>query len=90
MKSCEDIAEFLKAVGHPTRVKIIKYLAEGERCVKDVWQELGIPQSTASQHISILKNAGIISFRRAGVKICYKIENPKAVKVIKILSEEVD
>jgi len=87
---CERIAEILKAMGHPTRVKIVKYLIDGEKCVKEIWQELGIPQPTVSQHINILKNAGIISFRKDGVKTCYKIDNPKVVEVIKLLSEEVD
>ena len=87
---CEKTAEVLKALGHPTRIKIVKYLADGEKCVKEIWQELGIPQPTVSQHINILKNAGIISLDRDGVKTCYKIENPKVVEIIKLLSEEVD
>jgi ArsR family transcriptional regulator len=90
LSDCERIAEVLKALGHPTRVKIIKYLADGEKCVKEIWQELGIPQPTVSQHINILKNAGIISFRKDGVKTCYRVEEPKAVEIIKLLSEEGD
>lgn len=89
LTDCEKVAEILKALGHPTRVKIIKYLSDGEKCVKEIWQELGIPQPTVSQHINILKSAGIISFRKEGVKTCYKIEDPRAVEVIKLLSEEV-
>ncbi len=87
---CERVAEVLKALGHPTRVKIVKYLSDGEKCVKEIWQELGIPQPTVSQHINILKNAGVISFRKDGVKTCYRIEEPKVIKIIKLLSEEVD
>ncbi|TCK03908.1 ArsR/SmtB family transcription factor [Phorcysia thermohydrogeniphila] len=90
MSDCERIAEVLKALGHPTRVKIIKFLADGEKCVKEIWQELGIPQPTVSQHINILKSAGIISFRKDGVKTCYRVEEPKAVEIIKLLSEEGD
>ncbi len=89
LSDCERIAEVLKALGHPTRVKIVKYLSDGEKCVKEIWQELGIPQPTVSQHINILKNAGIISYRKDGVKTCYKIEEPKVVEIIKLLSEEV-
>ena len=88
--SVEDrVAEIFKALGHPTRVKIIEYLSEGEKCVKDIWQELGIPQPTVSQHINILKEAGIISFRKEGVKTCYRIEMPIVVKIMKLLEEEV-
>jgi len=88
--SKEDrVAEIFKALGHPTRVKIVEYLSEGEKCVKDIWQELGIPQPTVSQHINILKEAGIISFRKEGVKTCYRIEMPIVVKIMKLLEEEV-
>jgi len=80
---------WLKFLGHPTRVRIVEYLSEGEKCVKDIWQELGIPQPTVSQHINILKEAGIISFRKEGVKTCYRIEMPIVVKIMKLLEEEV-
>jgi len=83
------MADILKALAHPTRVKIVKYLSDGEKCVKDIWQELNIPQPTVSQHINILKNAGIISFRKDGVKTCYRIELPVVVKILKLLEEEV-
>ncbi len=83
------IADILKALAHPTRVKILKYLSDGEKCVKDIGQELNIPQPTVSQHINILKSAGIISFRKDGVKTCYKIELPVVIKILKLLEEEV-
>jgi DNA-binding transcriptional ArsR family regulator len=83
------ISEIFKALGHPTRVKIVKFLSSGEKCVKDIWQELEIPQPTASQHINILKNAGIISYRREGVKTCYKVEMPTVIQIIELLEKEV-
>jgi len=85
----DRVAEIFKALGHPTRVKIVEYLSEGEKCVKDIWQELEIPQPTVSQHINILKEAGIISFRKEGVKTCYRIEMPIVVKIMKLLKQEV-
>jgi len=88
LSDCEKVAEVLKALGHPTRVKIIKYLSNGEKCVKEIWQELEIPQPTVSQHINILKSAGIISYKKDGVKTCYKIEDPRVIDIIKLLSEE--
>ncbi len=87
MSDCERIAEILKAMGHPTRVRILKYLSDGEKCVKEVWQELGLPQPTVSQHMNMLKNAGIISYRKDGVKTCYKVEDPRVIEIIKLLSE---
>jgi ArsR family transcriptional regulator len=85
----ERLAEIFKALGHPTRVKIVEYLADGEKCVKDIWQEIGVPQPTVSQHINILKNAGIISFRKDGVKTCYRVEMPVVIEILKLLEKEV-
>ncbi|WP_456455245.1 ArsR/SmtB family transcription factor [Thermovibrio sp.] len=85
----ERVAEVFKALSHPTRVRIIDYLSDGEKCVKDIWQELGVPQPTVSQHINILKEAGIISYRKEGVKTCYKIEMPIVVKILKLIRKEV-
>jgi ArsR family transcriptional regulator len=70
-------------------VKIVEYLADGEKCVKDIWQEIGVPQPTVSQHINILKNAGIISFRKDGVKTCYRVEMPVVIEILKLLEKEV-
>ena len=86
----EKLAEILKALGHPTRVKIVKYLADGEKCVKEIWQEIGVPQPTVSQHINILKNAGIISYRKDGVKTCYRVEMPVVIEILKLLEKEVE
>jgi ArsR family transcriptional regulator len=85
VESSDKVAEFLKALAHPTRIRILTYLADGEKCVKEIWQELGIPQPTVSQHINVLKNAGIITFRKDGVKTCYKITDERAKTIIKIL-----
>lgn len=70
-------------------MKIVEYLADGEKCVKDIWQEIGVPQPTVSQHINILKNAGIISFRKDGVKTCYRVEMPVVIEILKLLEKEV-
>jgi len=85
----ERMAEIFKALSHPTRIRIINYLSDGEKCVKDIWQELKVPQPTVSQHINILKEAGIISYRKEGVKTCYKVEMPVVIKLINLIKEEV-
>ncbi len=89
MEDLERAANVLKALSHPTRIQIIKFLVGGERCVKDIWKEMGIPQPTASQHINVLKNAGIISYRKDGARTCYRIEDKRAVDILKILLKEV-
>ena len=50
---------------------------------------MGIPQPTASQHINVLKNAGVIFYRKDGAKTCYRIEDKRAIEILKILLKEV-
>ncbi len=89
MEDYEKAASILKALAHPTRIQILKFLTGGEKCVKEIWSEMGIPQPTASQHINVLKNAGIISYRKEGARTCYRIEDRRAIRILKILLEEV-
>ena len=74
----DDVAERLKALGHPVRLAIVRAL--GERsccCCADVCSRLPLAQSTVSQHLKVLKDAGLISFRRDGVRSSYVL-NPAA------------
>ena len=89
MEDLEKAATILKALSHPTRIQIVRFLAGGEKCVKDIWNEMGIPQPTASQHINVLKNAGVIFYRKDGAKTCYRIKDKRAVEILKILLKEV-
>lgn len=79
-------SDVLKALGHPLRLKIVEGLMLGDGCnVSKIVEELIIPQSTASQHLKILKQAGIISVKKEGVQACYSVIDKRVVKIIKIL-----
>ena len=74
----EAAAERLKALGHPVRLAIVRALAQRSRCCcADVCSGLPLAQSTVSQHLKVLKEAGLVSFRRDGVRSCYVL-NPEA------------
>lgn len=69
------LARLAKALGHPTRVRILAILAQRRECVcGDLVDRLDIPQSTASQHLKMLKQAGLIRGTIDGPRICYCIE----------------
>ena len=86
-KLYDELADYLKALAHPTRLRILKALINGEMCVKSLWEELGLQQSNVSQHLTTLKSRGIISSRREGAKICYSVVDPRAREVLQILLE---
>jgi len=80
----EDIL-LLKSLADESRLKIIKSLLDGEKCVCQIIPKLSVKQSTTSIHLRKLEKAGIISSRRDGKKIFYKIINKKVKSIVKIL-----
>lgn len=69
------IANIAKALGHPARIAIIEHLLKVNACIcSDIVDELPLAQSTISQHLKELKNAGLIKGSIEGTSICYCIE----------------
>ncbi|MCS6957249.1 MAG: metalloregulator ArsR/SmtB family transcription factor [Aquificaceae bacterium] len=85
----EEWAEFLKALAHPIRLKIVSVLIEGKQCVKNLSDLLHTSQPNVSQHLSILRNRGIVGCKRDGSIVCYYIKDERVVKIYQILSKEV-
>lgn len=80
-----DIARFAKALGHPARIAIVKYLASIRCCFfGEIHKELPIAQATVSQHLKELRNAGLIqgSIEPPKVKYCINQENWQRAKVL--------
>jgi len=78
-------AEVLKVLGHPIRLKIVAGLCTHECNVKHIWECLGLPQATVSQHLALLKHKGIIEGKREGVEVHYSVISPLAKKLISSL-----
>lgn len=73
------LAEWAKALGHPARIAILNVLARRCTCLcGDITDELPLAQSTISQHLKVLKEAGLIQGEIEGVKVCYCL-NPGVV-----------
>ena len=69
------IAKYAKALGHPARVAILQLLIKKQSCIcGDIVDELPLSQSTVSQHLKELKEAGLIKGDIDGVKVCYCID----------------
>lgn len=81
-KYVEDLSEMFKSIGHPVRMTILMGLARKRSCVKDIWDCLGLPQATVSQHLAVLKNKKIVGVRKLGVKREYYIINPLIEKIV--------
>ncbi|MEI8122679.1 MAG: metalloregulator ArsR/SmtB family transcription factor [bacterium] len=70
----------MKALAHPVRVLLVSSLTEGEQCVCELNKLADIDQSGLSRHLAILKKAGIVSDRREGMKVFYRLETPCILK----------
>lgn len=83
MQNDDVAADRLKALGHPVRIAIVRALAERSCCCcSDVCSRLPLAQSTVSQHLKVLKDAGLVSFRRDGVRSAYVL-NPAAFAALR-------
>ena len=87
-KKQNDVAEFAKALAHPARIAILKYLIKTKSCVcGDIVGELPLSQSTVSQHLKELKDAGLIKGNISGTSVCYCIDESNWEKAKKTLSD---
>ena len=72
----EARARIIKAMSHPTRLFMVDELSKGERCVCELTEMVGDDISTISKHLSILKNAGIVSDEKRGAQVFYTLRVP--------------
>jgi ArsR family transcriptional regulator, arsenate/arsenite/antimonite-responsive transcriptional repressor len=81
----EELAALAKAIGHPARVQIMRLLVRREACIcGDIVDELPLAQSTVSQHLKVLKDAGLIRGEIDGPRVCYCVE-PRSLRRLKAL-----
>lgn len=86
-KTAEQVAEVLKAVAHPIRLKIVELLEAGEMCVGDIVQALGGKQAITSQQLNMMKDKGVLSHRRDGARVYYRIENKNVIKLLHCIND---
>lgn len=81
----EELAMLAKALGHPARVQIFRLLARRTSCVcGDIVDQIPLAQSTVSQHLKVLKEAGLIRGEIDGPRVCYCLD-PKTVRRLRAL-----
>jgi DNA-binding transcriptional ArsR family regulator len=84
----EKVAGMLKAIAHPMRIAILKYLDGGKQLtVTEIHDLLGIEQSTTSHHLGILKDKGVLISKREGKNTYYCIRNENLSHLIECVSK---
>jgi ArsR family transcriptional regulator len=85
-KQDEAIAETARALGHPARVRIVRLLLEKRRCIGgDIVEEVGLAQSTVSEHLRILKEAGIVIGEIERPRVCYSLSSKRLAALAELL-----
>jgi ArsR family transcriptional regulator len=69
-------AETFKALGHPARLHMVDILADGERCVCELVDAVGLGWSTVSRHLAVLKAAGVVEDEKRGLQVFYRLALP--------------
>ena len=69
-------AGIFKALGHPTRLRIVRYLEDGEHTVSEIVRAVSAEQSNVSRHLALLKEAGILRSRKEGLRVFYGLSLP--------------
>lgn len=86
-ESLERAAGMLKAIAHPVRISIIGYLEDGKKLsVTEIHKQLGIEQSTASHHLGILKDKGVLLSKREGKNTYYYLRHERLKDIITCIS----
>lgn len=88
-KLIELQADILRALAHPTRLKILQFLGGDEKCVCEILDELQLEQSNVSQHLAILRQGGLVASRRDGSRVFYKVINPAVLNVLREVTNTV-
>jgi ArsR family transcriptional regulator len=80
-------AEVCKTIANPKRLEIIHSLKEGEKSVTELVEALGVPKANVSQHLAVMRHKGVLSTRREGVNVYYRIANPKVIQACMLMRE---
>ncbi|HIF89695.1 MAG TPA: ArsR family transcriptional regulator [Candidatus Thioglobus sp.] len=84
-KNAESSAAFLKLLANPSRLLVLCNLIEGERCVGDLEKDLDISQSALSQHLSKMRDEGIVKADKQGQHVFYSISDSNVVEILNVL-----
>ena len=90
----EMYVRIYKALAHPIRIKIVRMLRDGPQCVCILNENVEFSQSNLSQHLKILKDAGILKTEKDGIRILYSIKDEEVKNLLettgKIIKNEID
>jgi len=86
MNFTQQLMLLFRALGHPIRISILKIVAQGPACVCDLVSQTGKRQPCISQHLSVLRQAGLVTKSRQGWNIYYELNKSRLVELEEVMS----
>jgi len=86
----QRLADVFKALGHPTRLQILVKTISSEFCVQDLGEELDRRQPHISQHLTVLRERGLVVPERKGKNVCYRPADSRIAEIIKLVAKVFD
>ena len=80
-------AAYLKAVAHPVRIRALEVLRQGEVAVADIQTQMGDAVANISQHLAVLRGAGIVTTHKVGLKVLYRVRDEEIFVILDSLRE---
>ncbi|MFP4396092.1 MAG: ArsR/SmtB family transcription factor [Anaerolineales bacterium] len=83
----QDLTTLFKALAHPKRMAILEQLQQGEQCVCEIEETLELRQAYVSQQLAVLREAGLVCFRRDGWNVLYRIARPEVLTLLEMAAQ---
>jgi ArsR family transcriptional regulator len=80
-------AQLFRVLGHPVRIRILELLSDGERTVGDLQTALSLDSSGTSQHLTALRQQGVLESRRAGTSVYYRVRDPRVSQLLAVAKQ---
>ncbi|MEZ4874963.1 MAG: metalloregulator ArsR/SmtB family transcription factor [Flavobacteriaceae bacterium] len=83
-----EIAEIAKVLSHPARIAILEYISKQKDCIcGDIVDEIGLSQPTISQHLQVIRNAGLLKGNFEGKRLCYCLDADRFKEIQELLTQ---
>ncbi len=83
-------SKIIKAMAHPVRLMVIEFLKDGERSFSEIFELFQLDKSTVSKHLLILKEAGIVSSKKEGADMIYRLEVPCVIDFLSCITAVIE
>ena len=77
-------AEFFKTLGHPARIRVLELLGQREHAVSELLPEVGVEAANLSQHLAVLRRAGLVVTRKEGAAVYYSLTSPRVAELLAV------